>query len=65
MPKPVDFLFDCAAPNAYLVHKVLPEITERTGIIFNYVPILLGGVQSYGEYASYYALQINACENGV
>jgi len=44
MPKPVDFLFDCGAPNAYLVHKVLPDISQRTGIEFNYVPMLLGGV---------------------
>ncbi len=44
MPKTVDFLFDCGAPNAYLAHKILPSISERTNITFNYVPVLLGGI---------------------
>ena len=44
MPKIVDFLFDCGAPNAYLVHKVIPEIEARTGASFNYIPCLLGGI---------------------
>ncbi len=44
MPKIVDFLFDCGAPNAYLVHKVLPSINARTGVVFNHVPVLLGGI---------------------
>lgn len=40
----VEFLFDFGSPNAYLCHKVLPSIEERTGISFNYVPVLLGGL---------------------
>ncbi len=40
----VQFLFDFGSPNAYLVHKVLPDVVERTGVPFHYVPILLGGV---------------------
>ncbi len=44
MPKRVDFLFDCGAPNAYLVHKALPDFSSQTDIIFNYVPVLLGGI---------------------
>ena len=40
----VDFIFDFASPNAYLVHKVLPEIMERTGARFTYIPCLLGGI---------------------
>ena len=36
--------FDFGSPNAYLAHKVLPEIEARTGQAFGYVPILLGGV---------------------
>lgn len=40
----VDFIFDFASPNAYLVHKVLPGITERTGAEFHYIPCLLGGI---------------------
>ena len=43
MPK-VEFHFDFGSPNAYLAHKVLPAIEERTGVSFGYVPILLGGV---------------------
>lgn len=39
-----EFLFDFGSPNAYLAHQVLPEITRRTGVAFEYVPILLGGV---------------------
>lgn len=40
----VQFLFDFGSPNAYLSHKVIPEIEKRTGAVFDYVPILLGGV---------------------
>jgi 2-hydroxychromene-2-carboxylate isomerase len=43
MPK-VEFLFDFGSPNAYLAHLVIPEIEQRTGAKFEYVPILLGGV---------------------
>lgn len=38
------FLFDFGSPNAYLCHKVLPQIESRTGVRFAYVPILLGGL---------------------
>lgn len=40
----VQFLFDFGSPNAYLCHKVIPEIEARTGTQFEYVPILLGGL---------------------
>jgi len=40
----IEFHYDFGSPNAYLVHKVIPTITEQTGIEFEYVPILLGGV---------------------
>lgn len=39
-----EFLFDFGSPNAYLAHKVLPEIEKRTGAKFDYVPVLLGGI---------------------
>jgi 2-hydroxychromene-2-carboxylate isomerase len=42
--KSADFLFDFGSPNAYLAHKVLPQIAARTGATFNYLPVLLGGV---------------------
>ena len=38
------FYFDFASPNAYLAHRVLPEIEARTGARFAYVPVLLGGL---------------------
>ena len=40
----VEFHFDVGSPNAYLSHLVIPEIEKRTGVKFEYVPILLGGV---------------------
>ncbi len=44
MTKDVEFIFDFASPNAYLVHKVLPGIVARTGASVRYVPCLLGGI---------------------
>jgi 2-hydroxychromene-2-carboxylate isomerase len=40
----VEFHFDFGSPNAYLSHVVIPSIEQRTGVKFQYVPILLGGV---------------------
>lgn len=40
----VEFHFDFGSPNAYLAHLVLPAIEARTGVKFDYVPVLLGGV---------------------
>jgi 2-hydroxychromene-2-carboxylate isomerase len=40
----VEFHFDFGSPNAYLSHRVVPEIENRTGVRIQYVPILLGGV---------------------
>lgn len=45
MPAPVvEFHFDFGSPNAYLCHKVIPQVVARTGVAFKYVPVLLGGV---------------------
>ena len=41
---PVEFHFDFGSPNAYLSHLVIPDIEARTGVRFDYVPVLLGGV---------------------
>lgn len=43
-PLKVEFLFDFGSPNAYLAACVIPEIEQRTGLKFDYVPILLGGI---------------------
>jgi len=40
----VEFHFDFGSPNAYLAHKLILGIEQRTGAAFVYVPILLGGV---------------------
>lgn len=40
----IEFHFDFGSPNAYLVHKVIPQASEKTGVDFEYVPVLLGGV---------------------
>ena len=40
----VDFHFDFGSPNAYLAHKLILGIEQRTGAAFVYVPVLLGGV---------------------
>jgi 2-hydroxychromene-2-carboxylate isomerase len=42
-PNP-QFLFDFGSPNAFLSHEAIPAIEKRTGVKFEYVPILLGGV---------------------
>jgi 2-hydroxychromene-2-carboxylate isomerase len=47
MTKPrvkVEFHFDFGSPNAYLAHRVIPQIEQRSGVKFDYVPVLLGGV---------------------
>jgi 2-hydroxychromene-2-carboxylate isomerase len=43
-PLKVEFHFDFGSPNAYLAERVLPGIEQRTGVKFEYVPVLLGGV---------------------
>jgi 2-hydroxychromene-2-carboxylate isomerase len=43
MVKP-EFIFDFGSPNAYLAHRVLPEIERRAGVKFSYTPCLLGGI---------------------
>jgi 2-hydroxychromene-2-carboxylate isomerase len=40
----VEIHFDFGSPNAYLSHRVIPDIEQRTGAELEYVPVLLGGV---------------------
>lgn len=44
MPLKVEFLFDFGSPNAYLAELAIPGIERRTGVKFEYVPVLLGGI---------------------
>lgn len=43
-PLKVEFQFDFGSPNAYLAEYALPGIEKRTGVKFDYVPVLLGGI---------------------
>ena len=43
LPAP-QFMFDFGSPNAFLSHEAIPAIEKRTGVKFEYVPILLGGI---------------------
>jgi 2-hydroxychromene-2-carboxylate isomerase len=43
-PLKVEFQFDFGSPNAYLAELALPGIERRTGVRFEYVPVLLGGI---------------------
>jgi 2-hydroxychromene-2-carboxylate isomerase len=43
-PSAPQFLFDFGSPNAFLSHEAIPAIEKRTGVKFEYVPILLGGI---------------------
>jgi 2-hydroxychromene-2-carboxylate isomerase len=43
-PVKVQFMFDFGSPNAYLAERVIPEVERRTGVKFEYVPVLLGGI---------------------
>jgi 2-hydroxychromene-2-carboxylate isomerase len=38
------FMFDVGSPNAFLSHEAIPAVEKRTGVKFEYVPILLGGI---------------------
>lgn len=38
------FYFDVGSPNAYLAHRVIPQVEARIGRRFVYRPVLLGGV---------------------
>lgn len=40
----VEFQFDFGSPNAYLAERAIPGVERRTGVKFDYVPILLGGI---------------------
>lgn len=40
----VEFHFDFGSPNTYFCHQVIPQIEARTGVEFEYFPILLGGI---------------------
>ena len=44
MSSHIDFYFDIISPYSYIAHKKIQKIKEQQKIIFNYKPILLGGL---------------------
>ena len=38
------FMFDFGSPNAFLSHEAIPAIEQRSGVKFEYIPVLLGGI---------------------
>ena len=46
MIKSIDFYFDFISPYSYLAHKKIKILREEKKIIFNYKPILVGGLHN-------------------
>jgi 2-hydroxychromene-2-carboxylate isomerase len=46
MIKSIDFYFDFISPYSYLAHKKIQIIKKKKNIIFNYKPILVGGLHN-------------------
>ncbi len=46
MIKYIDFYFDIISPYSYIAHKKIQKMKESQKIIFNYKPILLGGLHN-------------------
>ncbi|WP_353389748.1 2-hydroxychromene-2-carboxylate isomerase [Ruegeria sp. HU-ET01832] len=40
----IEFVYDFCSPNAYLAHKVLPELANRHDVSVTNVPVLLGTI---------------------
>ena len=49
MSNHVDFYFDIISPYSYIAHKKIQKIREKKKIIFNYKPVLLGGLHNLAE----------------
>ena len=49
MNKSIDFYFDVISPYAYIAHKKIEKINKDKKIVFNYKPILLGGLHNLTE----------------
>lgn len=44
MTKSIDFYFDIISPYSYIAHKKIEKVSTEKNIVFNYKPILLGGL---------------------
>ena len=46
MIRSIDFYFDFISPYSYLAHKKIKALNQQKNIIFNYKPILIGGLHN-------------------
>ena len=46
MSSNIDFYFDIISPYSYIAHKKIQKIKENQKVVFNYKPILLGGLHN-------------------
>ena len=44
MTRSIDFYFDIISPYSYIAHKKIEKVKREKNIVFNYKPILLGGL---------------------
>ena len=49
MTKSIDFYFDIISPYSYIAHKKIEKISTEENILFNYKPILLGGLHKLAQ----------------
>ncbi len=49
MTKSIDFYFDIISPYSYIAHKKIEKISTEENILFNYKPILLGGLHKLAD----------------
>jgi 2-hydroxychromene-2-carboxylate isomerase len=52
MIKSIDFYFDFISPYSYIAHKKIKILKEKKNIIFNYKPVLVGGLHNLHEIAA-------------
>jgi len=49
MIKSIDFYFDIISPYSYIAHKKIEKVSIEKNILFNYKPILLGGLHKLAK----------------
>ena len=49
MSSHIDFYFDIISPYSYIAHKKIQKIKEHQKVMFNYKPILLGGLHNLAD----------------
>ena len=45
----IDFYFDVISPYSFIAHKKIEKVAKEKNILFNYKPILLGGLHKLAE----------------